>query len=337
MSTTNIVLYSIVYAQGQFVTLGQYSGSSSSSYQPMAFTSTDAASWTLRSMPTLGTSANLPGVASSGTLYVAVGAKVVSNVYQTAIVTSPDGITWTERTSPITTTNSPSFNDVAYGGGVFAAVGSSTGNIVIATSSNGTSWTARTPAVKPFGPPSIAYGAGTFVANCTVNSATPTYGVLVSPTGTTWTSYALPSGWMFYDIFFAGSKFTGVGYDSSLGSSLIATSTNGTTWTRTTDAGIPGEGTYLTGVAGDASAGTAAWGYRFPEGNYNQIACSEQGSGWDEDDVQYAAGSNVNWNDGCYGAGKFVVVGYRDYGSSRLGIVYSDGAADSNGWGTILG
>jgi hypothetical protein len=71
------------------------------------------------------------------------------------ILTSPDGVTWTRRTSG---TNSE-LRGVAYGDGLFVAVGDGT----ILTSPDGVSWTRQTPPTGNwlYG---VTYGNGRFVA-----------------------------------------------------------------------------------------------------------------------------------------------------------------------------
>ena len=123
--------------------------------------------------------------------------------------TSPDGITWTQRTLPI---SNISFSSIAFGNGIFVALGEATsgsaGSNVSMTSPNGITWTQRTlPANKSW--KSIAFGNGIFVATVWGESS-----VWTSPDGITWTQRTLPSSSASYvafgnGIFVATGDFIG--------------------------------------------------------------------------------------------------------------------------------
>ena len=107
--------YSVIYAGGQFVAVGQ----------GCAMTSPDGITWTSRTVP----ENNLWwGLTYGNGLYV-----TVSYVGTNRVMTSPDGITWTARKVP-----NGDWYSVAFGDGKFVAV-SSLGNKVM-TSVNGINW-----------------------------------------------------------------------------------------------------------------------------------------------------------------------------------------------------
>jgi hypothetical protein len=105
---------------------------------------------------------------------------------------------------------------VAYGGGIFAAVGS--GGVIV-TSPTGSTWTARTSGTTST-LNSVAYGNGTFVA---VGDAGT---VLTSSTGTTWTKVsglAVP----FIGITYGNNLFVAVGAGGA-----VYSSSSGSSWTQ---------------------------------------------------------------------------------------------------------
>jgi len=167
---------------------------------------TGSASW---SPQTSGTSQDLFGVASSGSLFVAVGAGGT-------IIASPDGVTWTPRTSPTSRTLAA----VAWCGTQFVAVGNS-GAIV--TSPNGTTWTSQNSGTTSFlngvgcSGTLIAVGEGSDATNGEI---------LTSPTGITWTQHALSATNAVYGIVWSGTQFVAVGLGGT-----VYTSSSGTTWT----------------------------------------------------------------------------------------------------------
>ncbi len=189
-SGTSLGLYSVAYANGTFVAVGQIILSSANGadwtirdqaavydYETVAFVngefiavgangsmkvSTNGTNWSDRSS---GTTATLYGVAYGQGVYVVVGAGGT-------IRTSVDGLAWSSRTSGTTR----DLNGVTYGGGLFVAQGN---NGALVTSPNGTNWTAR--------------GSGTASALCTSAYGFDQFGadgmsgtIIGSPNGTSW-------------------------------------------------------------------------------------------------------------------------------------------------------
>ncbi len=172
-SGTSLGLYSVAYANGLFVAVGQIILSSPDGitwtvrdsganydYEAVGFVngvfaavgangaikvSANGLTWSARSS---GTTATLYGLAYGNGLYVVVGAGGV-------IRTSSDGASWTARTSG----TSQDLNGVTFGGGLFVVQGN--GGVVL-TSTNGLNWTSRsTGAVQ--GLTTCAYGFGRYV------------------------------------------------------------------------------------------------------------------------------------------------------------------------------
>lgn len=111
-------------------------------------TSTNATSWTTRTGPS---DSQFYGVAWNGSIYVAVGMDLSSNL-EARIASSPTGTTWTARTAdPVSAgADGPNLLSVAAGvSGGFVAVGRDNNSFsipYIMYSAAGTTWTARTPA-----------------------------------------------------------------------------------------------------------------------------------------------------------------------------------------------
>jgi hypothetical protein len=174
-----------------------------------AASSTDAITWTARTMPS-----------AQSWCDVSVGNDVfVSVSNNSAAATSTNGITWTARTLPV----NAQFLDIAYGNGRFVTAGISTQTSIIST--NGISWAIAT---IPFNDDwrYISYGDGLFVL------ASSGSGVVNSTDGITWTQGTFPAGFStnVIDLVYGGGVFLALGYNGFSG-----TSTNGITWTgRTT-------------------------------------------------------------------------------------------------------
>lgn len=148
-------------------------------------------------------------VAAGNDLLVAV-----ANSGSTRTATSNDnGITWVNQTDP-----SNSWVSIAFGLGIFVAVGSS-----IATSSNGVSWTSRHP-IGVDGPyQNIVFGNGIFVAVRSFSS-TNLY-IATSVDGVTWVDRVAP---------FGGSKIifgNGIFIVVISNSQVIISLDNAQTWT----------------------------------------------------------------------------------------------------------
>lgn len=170
---------------------------------------TGSASWLLR---TSGTTENLFGVASSGSLFVAVGAGGT-------IISSPDGVTWTARISHTTKTLAA----VAWCTATtaqFVAVGNGG---VIETSPDGVTWTLRSSGTTEF-----LNGVGCSGSLIAVGEGSDSSGgeMLTSPDGITWTQRPVSSTNAVYGVAWSGTQFVAVGFGGT-----VYTSPSGTAWT----------------------------------------------------------------------------------------------------------
>jgi hypothetical protein len=160
-----ISLGSVAYGQGRYVAVGSYTVSDTGMIQ----TSEDGVNWTMRS-PQGDSILDLADIAFGDGTFVAVGWDYYAgrNLYH-----STDGINWTSHTNA-TVSN---FYRVAYGGGLFVAVGDGMlynsypyvyTNLNIYTSPDGITWTGRSsgaPASDVHTITDVAYGGlGRFVA-----------------------------------------------------------------------------------------------------------------------------------------------------------------------------
>jgi hypothetical protein len=136
--------------------------------------------------------------------------------------------------------------DVAYGGGVFVAVGTNTALGTVYSSPDGVTWTNRTDSLNAGGElRGVHFADGRFVAVGTNSAA----GILASSTdGANWANHTAAAGvgGVLHDVAYGNGVWVAVGHT---GGSLaaIATSTDGSVWTnRSTTAGVGG---ILHGVA----------------------------------------------------------------------------------------
>lgn len=197
---------SIAYGGGLFV--GMLQSQSNASYLVNYFTSSDGASWTMRSMPY--NSANLIRVSAvtdiaygNGVFVATVTSKNLDNGSNvlTQYLTSTDGLTWTIRTLP----SSGWYASVAFGAGVFvllpqATASAATTNVAY-TSADGISWTARTLPVSSFWS-RVRWCGDAFVATKGAFGVGTGSGtdVVWSSTGASWTLGTLPSTGEWYYV-----------------------------------------------------------------------------------------------------------------------------------------
>lgn len=175
--------------------------------------------------------------------------------------TSTDLITWTDGTFG----NGAAMYDVAYGNGVFVAVGASgnsTANfIAIQSSVDGITWTSRTVPENTSGTLSgvtVAYGAGRFVAG-SIQDTVSARPLRISTNGTTWTNNnitALSGTYGVDSINFSDGLFTAILTLDPVawtfgrrGGNNFSYSTDGLTWTARTN--LVGTNSMLTSVYGN--------------------------------------------------------------------------------------
>jgi len=214
---------SVLWSNTQYVAVGDPSTSGSPA---MTATSADGYTWVAQTSPLI--KGGLKGLASNGTVLVAVGFDSYATGAQTgAIITSTDnGVTWTQQTSNIA---AKPINDVFWSSAhaMFVAV-SQNGNIT--TSPDGVTWATQTLPVagsQLFG----VYGNATSLVAVGSQPLTPgvfTFPpaiVLVSTDGVTWTEATNPATQTMQDIVWDGTQFVAAG-----GNGQMIQSADGVTW-----------------------------------------------------------------------------------------------------------
>jgi len=190
---------SVVYGNGLFVAVA-------STGTNRVMTSPDGITWTLRNAAAAN---NWWSVTYGNGLFVAVAQSGSTNRVMTSpdginwtSRTSPDGINWTQRTQPVTTAN----NSVAYGNGLFVAVGPSK----LITSPDGINWTSRTVTANSW--TSVTYGNGAFAA---VSQSGTGNRLVISTNGIEWNTRTSTSDSAWYSITFGNGMFVAVSNNSS--------------------------------------------------------------------------------------------------------------------------
>lgn len=202
----------------------------------------------------------------------------------------------------------PSLSNVAFGNGVYVAVGSGS----FATSTDGITWTTRT---SPSGlnHNGITFGSGLFVT--TVSNGITSTSIYTSTDGITWTARTSPSTG-YQGVFFGNSLFV------AFGSTIVSTSTDGITWTsRTAPSGAWSGCSYGASKFVLVSNGTAA-------------AYSTDGATWTLTSNGISGGSRAV----AFGNGIFVAVGGggSNYASSSTdGITWTARSVDSVSWQNV--
>jgi len=159
-----------------------------------------------------GTTNDLEKVIFAQDQFVAVG-------YGGTVLSSPDGVTWTLRSQ-----GSHVIKDIAFGNGVYVAVGGSgtggPGTIgKIWTSVDLENWIDQN-LVDISWRYSIAYGGGIFVAGGDFSD------IQISPDGYMWTQTNWPLAWYLNSITYGDNRFIGV----TAGRGYIGSSVNGCDW-----------------------------------------------------------------------------------------------------------
>ncbi|MBO9605562.1 MAG: hypothetical protein J7639_06410 [Paenibacillaceae bacterium] len=198
--------------------------------------------WTIRSA--LPTYVDLNNLACGNGVCVTVGY---------LIMTTPDGLQWTKK---VKETGFYYFNDVAFGGGQFVAVGNG-GSVM--TSADGYEWTERTTTANTDFK-AVAYGNGVYVAVGSKSDAGMSYGSIYrSLDGITWDQIKNEMMVSYRDLGFYNNQFIATG---ELGKLRI--SSDGLVWQDITtgvmsifqSVTVLGSTYVVTGYAG---AGMGAW------------------------------------------------------------------------------
>lgn len=228
--------------------------------------------WTTRSS---GLTGSIYGSAYGNGVYVigATGGQLAS---------STDGITWTTRNAQFGAT---AIYDIAFGNGVFVAVGGNGANGVVRTSTDGITWTSRTNPLPTGGNlRRCKFIEGNFylLNDSIANIATSTDGI-------TWTTRDSKQLYPY-----------GIAYEKSIGLYMIcnfgnagqySTSTDGITWTSRS---ISGETGYLTAM--DAGNGVfvtfwySASGFLRTSTNGTTWTAQISSAGYQFNDIKYSNG-----------------------------------------------
>ncbi|HKP97917.1 MAG TPA: hypothetical protein VJ385_19430 [Fibrobacteria bacterium] len=208
-SGTKSFLYSVAWAEGQFVAVGGPTDSLSGG--TAILTSPDGIAWTPRDV---GLTNVLFSVTWTGSQWVAVGGVSRNGAGSAVIVTSPDGATWTPRNSGISGADKL-LDDVVWTGGKLVAAGYPG---LIVTSPDGETWTAReSGTVQTLS--SLAWTGTQVVA------VGDTGTILTSPDGETWTKRTSGTSNYLTSVTWTGSQLVSVGVKGDL-----LTSRDGTAW-----------------------------------------------------------------------------------------------------------
>jgi hypothetical protein len=191
-------LRDVVYADGHYVAVGGGEGGN-------IRTSVDGTNWTLQ---------RFIGAALRGVTYGSNGFVAVEHCYPcgtTSLETSPDGTNWTSRSSGLG--NSSILNSVAYGNGIYAAVGSA-----IVASPNGTNWAVIESA-------NSGYLNRIIFTNSSFTAVGNGGVVRASGDGIHWVTRTMGIAADFYGLTFANDTYVAVGSGGA-----IAYSTNRVNW-----------------------------------------------------------------------------------------------------------
>jgi hypothetical protein len=153
-----------------------------------------------------------------------------SSVFKLTIRSTADQTVWTSRTSA----RDDEWDGVAYGNGIFVAVGAGVGTTGVMTSPEGITWTSRVAAVANATWYGVTFANGIFVA-VGFKSSVPN-AVMTSSDGINWTarnSVASQSD-AWNDVTFGNGIFVAVADDRTY---RVMTSSDGITWTGRTAAG----------------------------------------------------------------------------------------------------
>lgn len=234
------------------------------------WSSPDGAAWSQRTEAIPGR--HLSEVVHAAGRFVAVGYRQGGGL----ALASEDGQSWVEAAGTPST-----LRDVAYGAGLFVAVGSAASAL---RSPDGSNWTAAPlPAGTRFS--AIAYGAGLFVAVGDERR------LFTSPDAVDWADRgaAIPPAIEFLsDVAWTGTRFVAVGFDGTM------VSPDGIAWTQvdTRD---------YTSVAASGSLVVAA--------NFNGYATSPTGEVWTPRSFPFVNGVAFGADTVSYGSGRWIVAG----------------------------
>ncbi|WOO42414.1 hypothetical protein [Rubellicoccus peritrichatus] len=290
-------------------------------------TSNDANQWQFQSTVTLET---LRGVALSEAIALAVGDNGT-------VVKSTNGGVWSTISG-----QTANFRDIAYGAGMFVAVGELSGSSFLATSSDGEVWTVRdSGATAPLN--SVAFLGSTFVAVGEFGAVTRSTG------GVNWTATVITEGVNLVSVAPGLGQFIAVSNVSS--GTRIFTSSSGASWSGSSapssvDGVVFSSISYANSnyvIAADqgyilTSGDASVWTPRFVQDNLDTTFTSVLGStlGWNivgkGGDIYFSFSGLIGW--GRFGQG--VQGNYNDIGESNgvYVVVGNDGSVGGSVNGT---
>lgn len=256
------------------------------------------------------------GLVNGRGLFVALAASGTLN----RISTSENGIDWTVQTTPFDNT----WKGIAYGNGVFVAVGDGTGSKVM-RSVDGINWTLISSAITNgnYTWKDIAYGSGLFVAVASLG----TYAIMTSPDGTTWSvftgagnvnSYGITK--ITFGLVNGLGTFIAYGYTSKNvnGEKTMLRSTNGNVWTTTSVHAIISQLRYhITGIKWGLINGSGL----FIAVGINTAITSPNGINWTAINI-----GSANWSSIAYGSGVNMFVAVSSSGTENSIITTTDGS-----------
>ena len=188
-----------------------------------------------------------------------------------------------------------SLNSIAYGNGIYVAVGS--GGTIL-TSADGVTWTSRTSGTIEdlYG---VTYGNGLFVAvgyyssGLPESNIEPPSAILSSSDGVTWTTNSFTSTTLYSSVTYGNGKFVAVGQHMGDSTAGYMTSSDGITWSE-----------YDMGPSLPLTSVTYGNGVFVAVGYEGYMYTSSDGVTWSR---SYA--TNIDLHGVTYGNGVFVAVG----------------------------
>jgi hypothetical protein len=292
----------VIFGNGKFVATRTVSDLATGNQDGQIVYSTDGKTWTRATITGLtGRTIWNGGIIWTGSQFLAINGGA-STQY---IATSSDGITWTATNNSSIATNA--VNDVAYGNGMYVAVGGK-----ISTSTDGVNWThntttANTQLAAGYPLQSIVFSEGKFITvgqalNSTNNKAL----IYSSIDGLNWSLATVSASSMsgLRGVVFGNAQYIAL---TSYGTGSFITSSNAATWnvgTTTTGSATPkgsdiafGDGLFVTVGSRYSSTSSAT-------DNHGYISTSADGKTWIENIASGTPLTSIT-----YGNGTFVAVG----------------------------
>jgi hypothetical protein len=274
-SFTNLSMSAVTYGAGKFLAVGR---------NQQIMTSTNGIDWISKNFaPQVFT--DLKGICHGQNGFVAVG-----GIGSAVIATSLDGVVWKQRVPSGPPSSLLPLNAVAYGNGVYIAVGGPAvgGENILAVSINSTNWTDVSSGVSNTTLAGVAFGKGLFVVAGVRASLPPVHHViLTSANGTDWQSFQGTTNTV-HSVFFDGSRFV------LTGDGIVFLSDDGLSWS---PHAVPG--------AQPLRAATAGNGQLVGVGDFSTIVTSPDGTNWSN----LVPGNADLYRGICAGRSRTVVVG----------------------------